>query len=430
MHVRAWELWRRPRRVVISLLLLEAVAIAGLALIVLATEAPTSRQWLQWLALIVCGILHIQLTRRQEERRRTGRGTVIVDFMGIWVFPAILLVPPSLIVLLVLVIRVQRWFVARRPAFSFTFSSISHAFAACLAKLAYVELGPHDWGNLTLPNSFHEFAVLLVTALVYEGVQVLYVGGVLALGASSPNPTVRGVLGSTADNLIEAVTIGLGAAAAILLVFFPPLVIVMVLVSVVFNRLSELGELQDDVRTDAKTGVLNMRGWTESAQRELSRTVRANGSLAVLMVDLDHFKSINDAYGHPAGDEALLATAQALDETTRPSDLVGRFGGEEFLILLPDTEVDAARLAADRIREGIAHLRIGTTDKRGGHAVITERTTSVGIAVFPQHGATLDELTQAADAAVYEAKEAGRNQARMAPDLPQGRAESLSEQEP
>lgn len=430
MPVRTWALWQRPPRVLVFLLGMEALALVGFAFTFSVSSVPSSEQWLQWLVLAACGTFHVQLTRREQERRRNRSGTVLIDFIGIWVFPAILLLPASLTVLLVVVIRAQRWFVSRRPAHNFIFSSVSHCLAAALAQVCYDALGLHDWGSLTVANSFTELGTILAAAVVYEGVQILYVGGVLAMGAASPTPSLRAVLGSTEDNLIEAVTAGLGAATAVLLVFVPPLVLVMALVSVVFNRFNELGELQDDVRTDVKTGVLNMRGWTESAQRELSRTVRANGSLAVLMVDLDNFKWINDAYGHPAGDEALLATAQALDESTRPSDLVARFGGEEFLVLLPDTDVDAAWQAADRIREGIAQLRIGTTDKRGGQTVITERTTSVGIAVFPRHGATLDELTQAADAAVYEAKEAGRNQARMAPGVPLGRAEPLSEQEP
>lgn len=430
MPVRSWALWQRPRRVLVFLLGMEAVALVGFGYAFGVSSVPTGEQWLRWLVLAACGTFHVQLTRREQERRRNRSGTVLIDFVGIWVFPAILLLPATLAVLLVLVIRVQRWFVSRRPAHNFVFSSVSHSLAAALAQLSYAALGPHDWGSLTLASSFGEFGAVLVAAVVYEGVQILYVGGVLAMGAASPAPSARAVLGNAADNLIEAVTTGLGAATAVLLVFVPPLVIVMALVSVVFNRFSELGQLQDDVRTDAKTGVLNMRGWTESAQRELSRTVRAHGSLAVLMVDLDHFKWINDAFGHPAGDETLLATAQTLDESTRPSDLVGRFGGEEFLILLPDSDGDAARLAAERIRERIAGLRIGTTDKRGGQAVITERTTSVGVAVFGLHGSTLDELTQAADAAVYEAKEAGRNQVRMAPDLPRGRTEPLSEQGP
>jgi diguanylate cyclase (GGDEF)-like protein len=161
--------------------------------------------------------------------------------------------------------------------------------------------------------------------------------------------------------------------------------------------------------------VFNMRGWSESAERALSRTSRADEGLALLMIDLDHFKWINDTYGHPAGDDVLRNIAQTLDEATRPSDVVGRFGGEEFLVLLPDIDEGATELAAERVRRAIANLRIATTDKRGGEAIISGRTTSIGVAVYPRHGTTLESLLHAADTAVYEAKESGRNQVRFAP---------------
>jgi len=132
------------------------------------------------------------------------------------------------------------------------------------------------------------------------------------------------------------------------------------------------------------------------------------------MADLDDFRWINDTYGHPAGDAALLAVAGALDDATRPSDLIARYGGEEFLILLSDTEAAEALLVAERIRARIADLRIATTNKRGENITITDRTTSVGIAVFGTHGTTLPGLIRAADAAVYDAKESGRNRVRLA----------------
>jgi diguanylate cyclase (GGDEF)-like protein len=183
----------------------------------------------------------------------------------------------------------------------------------------------------------------------------------------------------------------------------------------VFNRLAEIDQLQDDVRTDPKTAVFNMRGWSELAERALTRAARSEDGLSLLMIDLDHFKWINDTYGHPAGDDVLRNVAQTLDEVTRTSDVVGRFGGEEFLILLPDIDETTTKLAAERVRSSVAGLRIITTDKRGGQTTISGRTTSIGVALYPRHGDTLEALLQAADAAVYEAKEGGRNQVRFAP---------------
>ncbi|WP_425484910.1 diguanylate cyclase [Amycolatopsis anabasis] len=392
---------------------MELLAIAIFTAAFQGSTTPTGRDWIQLAILAVGATVHIQLTQRQEERRRSRTRTVLIDLTAVWVFPAAIILPVSLSVLLVGLIRAQHWFVARRPAHNFLFSSITHSLAATLTHLTFEALGPHNWGSLSVLGSLKEFAVLVVAGLVYEFVQIAYVGGILALGASS-TPTVRNVLGNKADNLLEAVTIGLGAVTGILLVVMPPTVAIMAVVTVVFNRLAELDQLQADARTDPKTGVFNMRGWTESAERALGRAERAGRNVAVLMIDLDHFKWINDNFGHPAGDDVLRTVAQVLDEVTRPSDVVGRFGGEEFLVLMPDIGGVAAGVAAERIRGAIAELRIVTTDKRGAQTTIADRTTSIGVAVFPDHGDTLENLMQAADAAVYEAKEGGRNQVRSA----------------
>src|SRR5699024_684747 len=132
------------------------------------------------------------------------------------------------------------------------------------------------------------------------------------------------------------------------------------------------------------------RGWSESAERTLNRIGRSESTLAVLMIDLDHFKRINDSFGHPAGDDVLLNVAHTLRDIVRPADIVGRFGGEEFLVMLPDADAATATVAAERIRSTIAGLDIVTTDKRGNETIITGRTTSIGIAIFPQHGRTLE----------------------------------------
>lgn len=412
LRPRQWALWQRPKRFVAYLIVLELAAIPGFVAAFALAATPTAEDWLGFAILLAGATIHIQLTQRQEERRRNRTRTVLIDLIAVWVFPAVLVLPATLAVLLVALIRLQRWFTARRPVHNFVFSSISHALAAALADLTYVSLGPVDWHTVTALGSLREFGLVLVAAAVYEGVQVLYVGGVLAL--SMRRPTVRGVLGSKADNTLEAITTGLGVVTAAVLVTLPPAVAIMAVVTVVFNRLAELEQLQDDVVTDPKTGLLNMRGWSEAAQRALNRVWRAGGGLAVLMIDLDHFKWINDTYGHPAGDDAIAAVADALRRVTRPSDIVGRFGGEEFLVLLPDVDGAAARAAAERIRGTVSDLRIATTDKRGRQALIVGRTASLGVAVFPEHARTLDGLLQSADAAVYEAKEGGRDQVRMA----------------
>jgi diguanylate cyclase (GGDEF)-like protein len=379
-----------------------------------ATARPvTSQDWLRFTLLAVCATLHIQLTRRQEERRRNRVTAVHIDLSGIWIFPAALLLPIQLTLLLLLVVRGQRWINSRRPPHKFLFTTFTLAVSALAAQQLFQALGDGDLARLNSANSLRVFGVLLLVGFAYGAIQAFVIGGLLALGGTS-HPTLRNVLGNKADNLLEASTIGLGTIAAILLVNLPPALVILVLISVVGNRLAEINQLQSEARTDAKTGVFNVRGWTESAERTLTRTIsRPGGRLALLMIDLDHFKWINDTYGHPAGDDVLRGVAQLLDEVTRPSDVVGRFGGEEFLVLLPDVDETAAGLAAERIRNAVADLRIVTTDKRGGQATIAGRTTSIGAAVYPGDGRSLPDLLQAADAAVYEAKEGGRNQVRM-----------------
>lgn len=407
-----WALWRRPPWFIVFVVVAELLAVAGVVLAAASADTPTVTDWFRLALLFAGATVHIQLTRRLEERRRSRMRSVLIDLNAVWVFPAVLVLPVTLTVALIVAVRAQRWLIARRPAHNFVFSTVAHCFAATLAATLHGALGPADWDALTPAASLREFALILLAAAVYEGVQLVYVGGAIAL--SGPAPTPRAVLGSPADNLLEAIATGLGAVTAVLLVTLPPAVLIMTAVAVVFNRLAEIEQLQADAASDPKTGLRNMRGWSDAAGRALSRIRRADGTLAVLMIDLDHFKEINDTYGHPAGDDVLARVADVLREATRPADIVGRFGGEEFLLLLPDTDADAARHAAERIRATIADLHIDTTDKRGSHVTIAGPTASVGIAVYPDHATTLTGLTQAADAAVYTAKETGRDAVYLA----------------
>ncbi|HEU5471449.1 MAG TPA: GGDEF domain-containing protein [Actinophytocola sp.] len=413
-HPRHWAFWGQRTRLKVYLLITEVIAVGAMIWFGLTTPAPTSDDWFRFTVLAVCATVHIQLSRRQEERRRsTRKPTVHIDLTGIWSFPAVVVLPIHLALLLIVLSRTQRWFVARRPLYRFTFSAASMLLGAMVTYAVLMVFEPHTWTDLDVPGSFTQFGILLIAGVVYFVSQALVIGaGAIAL--STTTPTIRTVLGTKEDNELEALTIGLGMMSAILLVNLPAALAVMVLLSVVGNRIAEVRQLQVDVRTDPKTGLLNMRGWHEAAQRALERAGRADAPAAVLMVDLDHFKSINDTWGHPAGDDVLERVAEALRTETRPSDVIGRFGGEEFVLLLPEADSGEAVTAGERIRRRIAELQVSTTDKRGGPVDISERTTSVGIAVYPDHGRALDELVQLADAAVYEAKENGRDQVRVA----------------
>ncbi len=164
--------------------------------------------------------------------------------------------------------------------------------------------------------------------------------------------------------------------------------------------------------TDPITDLPNHRTLKERLDAELERTRRGNGTITALMLDLDHFKDFNDAFGHAAGDEALREIAEILRSCLRPRDFAARYAGEEFVVLLPATTLDDGIRVANRILEKVAGLA-GTAETRLPSPV----TVSIGVAAYPEHGGDRDQLLQAADLAMYMAKHLGRNRVCSADDL-------------
>lgn len=160
---------------------------------------------------------------------------------------------------------------------------------------------------------------------------------------------------------------------------------------------------------DALTGLYNRRYLEEVLAREVRRAARSQQSLGILMIDLDHFKSFNDTYGHDAGDAVLRETGASLAKSIRAEDFIFRFGGEEFVVVLPTADVAASSMRAERLRMQMKELTVLHQGRSMGMLTI-----SVGVAVFPQHGAAPKELMAAADAALYEAKRGGRDQVAVA----------------
>jgi diguanylate cyclase (GGDEF)-like protein len=161
--------------------------------------------------------------------------------------------------------------------------------------------------------------------------------------------------------------------------------------------------------TDPLTGLFNYRYLRESLRREMERAARFGRTLAVLALDLDHFKEVNDRYGHGAGDVVLVEVARRIRGIIREVDFAFRRGGEEFVILLPETDAAGGAALARRLGEVVRRSPVST----GDHAI--SLTVSTGIAVYPDHGATGSAVLEAADKALYAAKAAGRNRAVSAP---------------
>jgi diguanylate cyclase (GGDEF)-like protein len=162
-------------------------------------------------------------------------------------------------------------------------------------------------------------------------------------------------------------------------------------------------ELESQASRDSLTGIINRRYLLDTAKQLLQRAGGPGAPLALLIIDLDHFKDINDRYGHLGGDEVLVAVVDACVEHLRSGDCLGRLGGEEFALLLPDTAQDAAREAAERLRQAVEALSIPLQQD------IVRPTVSIGIALAERENTPLSELMHRADLAMYAAKMQGRN---------------------
>lgn len=174
--------------------------------------------------------------------------------------------------------------------------------------------------------------------------------------------------------------------------------------AIAFENVRVRGEMHNLAATDGLTGMWNHRRMYELLREEMRRAARYHRALAVLMLDVDSFKTFNDTYGHPQGDRLLRNIATILRGAVRNVDHVGRYGGEEFLIILPETSKDQACRLAERIREAVeerAFVQIGDS--------VIHRTVSVGVAASPEDALNPAELVQRADEALYRAKRAGKN---------------------
>lgn len=161
--------------------------------------------------------------------------------------------------------------------------------------------------------------------------------------------------------------------------------------------------IEENAKVDALTGLHNRRWLEEMYSREMTRSNNGNFRLSAFMLDIDHFKHVNDTYGHLAGDHVLMSVAQAIQQSLRPSDMPVRYGGEEFSVFLPGTSTDNAKIIAERLRKNVEKMEIKTP---GG--LIIKVTISIGFTERMEND-TVQSIIERADQALYHAKENGRN---------------------
>ncbi|WP_439386537.1 diguanylate cyclase [Amycolatopsis lexingtonensis] len=362
-----------------------------------------------WFAVLVAlGVAQAEMSRRIERLRRWMSGQTHINVTSVWYLAGVVLLPPAWVALLALVLYTHLWArvwrqVRTRPAHRFV-ASTAWAMLSCFAASSVLAvLGLHGTPLQTPRGLF----ALCLAAVVFELVNV----GLVATGIYlyTSQRSAADLIGTWEDNAFELATLCLGGLAALALVEQPVLVVFVVAPLLLLHRYLLLKQqLQVAAVTDEKTGLLNTAGWHDSAVREHARAVRRGDGFAVLMIDLDHFKKINDTYGHLTGDDVLAAVAVAISGSVRQGDTVGRFGGEEFVVLLPGIG-DADVLAiAERVRAAVGELNV-VISTGSGTVRVSGLSVSIGVARHPGTGLTLDDVLRSADAALYRAKEAGRN---------------------
>ncbi|MET8865696.1 diguanylate cyclase [Nonomuraea sp. NPDC004580] len=355
-------------------------------------------QWrdaLTFAALMACGAVCIEATRRLGMPAGVSR-----DLLSAWWLPVALLLPPvyalfaPIVLQILLQVRVRATVLYRR-----VFSSAAIGIAGCTASLGFHWFVPDS--SVLAQGSGAPIMFAVAAAVLFAVLNIALIA--IAAHTADPDMTWREVLWDRESVLLDIVELCLGVTVsiacglnmALLLLALPPVVLL--------QRSLLHAQLQAAARTDAKTGLLNAAAWQREADTEIVRARRTGESLALLIIDIDHFKRVNDAHGHLVGDEVLVGVASMLRSQLRDYDVVGRFGGEEFVVLLPGADIGEARRVAERLRVHISHMAVPVED------TLVKVTVSTGVALMSVHGDDLIDLLTAADLALYRAKELGRD---------------------
>ncbi|MEC3982505.1 GGDEF domain-containing protein [Amycolatopsis sp. H20-H5] len=403
-----WTLWKQRPTLILYCLLVETVALAVTA--ATAIGVPTRLRDLVFLAVLAClGVLQAELGRQVERVRRLVSDTPHINMTSVWTFAGVLLLPPALVGTLVAILYLHLatrslYRIRRVPPFR-TVLNATLVIVTCYATDFVLARTGITSMYAALGTGWAGVGAIVLAVVTYFVVAAVTILPALTL----TNRSFAALFGGAGDNLLEVATLCLGILTALALATLPALALAIVPPLLILHRAVLVKQLEIAATTDEKTGLFNTTGWHTLATRELSRAQRLpQATFGVLMVDLDHFKRINDRHGHLGGDTVLKAVATTLRDAVRDYDSVGRFGGEEFVVLLPDIREIDVLTVAERIREAIAGLTVRITDGESAK-LIDGLSASIGVATYPDAGAALDRLLQAADKALYSAKSSGRN---------------------
>jgi diguanylate cyclase (GGDEF)-like protein len=404
--IGSWSLWSLPRGLLAYILMIDALALAAVGVAASFTTI-TEHDLLLFALLLSCTAFAVELTKKAGEQ-----GGMILDVQGVWELPAAILLPPVYAVLIPMIRIAQvQLRVRKAPLYRRVFTGAAIGLSYGAASVTF-----HSLSDLTLTRAGTLWYGTIWTALVFASALVKWVVNkaivITAIKSNNPVTSIRAevfgrehLYNDGAETCISVLVSYAVAGAWILAPVALPVVTLL-------QRSLRHVQLLTESRNDSKTGLLNAATWEREAAGEVIRAVRTKSPLAIGILDIDKFKVINDTYGHLVGDQVLKEIANTLNSMLRDYDLAGRFGGEEFSLLLPQTRaVDAFRIA-ERVRANIAGLSIIAPGSTGGERVHV--TVSIGVAALDAGSRReLSELMAAADAALYRAKAGGRDQVQM-----------------
>jgi len=359
--------------------------------------------------LLVFGVVTIELTRREGEATEYTK-----DIHGIWHIPVAILLPPVYSMLApILKTVLAQWRVTPKPLHrrAFTAASQGLTYGVCSAIF-------HDVASRLPTPATEVVRHWLYWASLAVGCAVLQAtlnSALVAIAVKGTDPAVslrnRQFARDPLYNDLAEIAAGTLLAAVIAATGTWVLAVLALPLVTLLQRSLRHAQLSDAARLDAKTGLLNAVTWQREARAELIRAAHNAAPVSLAILDIDHFKQVNDAYGHLTGDNVLITLSGVFRRQLRVYDILGRFGGEEFTILFPRTDVDDAVRIAERLRSTIADMTFASC----GYQNMSEQvsiTVSMGLSTASSASAhtDLDELIIAADAALYRAKALGRNQ--------------------
>ncbi len=419
-----------PTSLLVTVLAAELVTAAAIIASSAGRPAPTPADLGTAAYLAALGIVATTIALRQTAARGPTTSPPGVDLSAVWTFPAALLLHPALAVALVAVLHKRQSSHTHGTGGGSLHRQLLDMAAAVLgclaARAAYTAAGGH-LATAPVPGVAATWPVVLAV-LGYTSAHC----GVLAATATQDTGALdTSALGTAArrlagpagrdENRLTVATSSLGGLTAAALTIHPLLVLAVLPAACCLHRAVLARHLEHAGQLDPKTGLLTAVAWHNQAQRAMLQLDAAHRPRAVLVIDLDYFKAVNDTHGHMAGDAVLVAVADALRAEIRDRDLVGRFGGDEFVVLLTGHDEHRDRhdtggllAVAERIRSRVAALQI-EVPAPGGPATITGLSVSIGATPLPDGRPGLQTLFQLADTALYAAKHAGRDTVRVSP---------------